>query len=86
MALREENIRLRKQLEELQGQVKLLTDRVGNLEIKVSAGGTPAGSGDAKKQAPPPKADDDDVDLFGSDEEEDEEAAKVHRCIGAYEI
>lgn len=78
MALREENIRLRKQLEELQGQVKLLTDRVGNLEIKVSTGGSPAGAGDAKKQAPaPPKDDDDDCDLFGSDDEEDEAAAKI---------
>jgi translation elongation factor EF-1beta len=76
MALREENIRLRKQLEELQGQVKLLTDRVGKLEVKVTAGGPPApGAGDSKKSAPP--ADDDDVDLFGSDEEEDADAAKI---------
>jgi len=75
--MREENLRLKKQLEDLQNQVMQLTDRVARLETSVKVGGAPPsapcnkGSGDAKKAA-----DDDDVDLFGSDEE-DSEAAKV---------
>lgn len=79
--MREENLRLKKQLEDLQNQVRQLTDRVTRLEasVKVTGGApTPAannkGSGDAKKK---PVEDDDDVDLFGSDEEEDADAAKV---------
>jgi len=73
--MREENLRLKKQLEDLQNQVKQLTDRVTRLESTVKVGApTPCnkGGGDNKK-AP---ADDDDVDLFGSDDEDDE-AAKV---------
>lgn len=74
-AMREENILLKKQLEDLQNQVKQLTDRVTRLESGVKVSGTPApqkGSGDAKKAE-----DDDDVDLFGSDDEDDQESAKV---------
>jgi len=74
-AMREENILLKKQLEDLQNQVRQLTDRVTRLESTVKVGGAPApnkkGAGDAKKE------DDDDVDLFGSEDEEDDEAAKV---------
>jgi len=75
-AMREENIILKKQLEDLQNQVRQLTDRVTRLESTVKVGGgAPApckkGAGDAKKE------DDDDVDLFGSEDEEDDEAAKV---------
>lgn len=76
--IREENLRLKQQLEQLQAQVNKLTDRVGRLESKLSDG-APAGGGDsnAKKPSPPAPADgEDDVDLFGSDDE-DEEAAKV---------
>jgi len=75
-AMREENILLKKQLEDLQNQVRQLTDRVTRLESGVKVSGAPApqkGSGDAKKKA----EDDDDVDLFGSDDEEDQESAKV---------
>jgi len=75
-AMREENILLKKQLEDLQNQVRQLTDRVTRLEsgVKVSGAAAPQkGSGDAKKKA----EDDDDVDLFGSDDEEDQESAKV---------
>jgi len=76
-AMREENILLKKQLEDLQNQVRQLTDRVTRLESTVKVGGAPTpaqkGAGDAKKE----KDDDDDVDLFGSDGEEDDEAAKV---------
>jgi translation elongation factor EF-1beta len=73
--IREENLRLRQQLEQLQAQVNKLTERVTKLEL--------GGAGDAAKKAPaakpaPAKAeDDDDVDLFGSDDEEDAEAAKI---------
>jgi len=75
-AMREENILLKKQLEDLQNQVRQLTDRVVRLETTVKVGGAPApvsnkkGGGDTKAE------DDDDVDLFGSDEEDDD-AAKV---------
>ncbi len=74
-AMREENILLKKQLEDLQNQVRQLTDRVTRLESGVKVSGAPVpqkGSGDAKKTE-----DDDDVDLFGSDGEEDQESAKV---------
>jgi len=78
-AMREENILLKKQLEDLQNQVKQLTDRVGRLESSVKVGGgAPVcnkGAGDAK--AKKEKDDDDDVDLFGSEDEEDAEAAEV---------
>jgi len=76
--IREENLRLKQQLEVLQAQVNKLTDRVSRLEIQLT-GGSPAGNGDAAKKpsAPAPQAGEDDVDLFGSDEEEDEEAAKI---------
>jgi len=77
--IREENLRLKQQLEVLQAQVSKLTDRVTRLESRVTdgpSGGT--GGGDNKKpSAPAPQDGEDDVDLFGSDEEEDEEAAKV---------
>jgi len=77
--MREENALLKKKLENLENQVKQLTDRVAKLE---------GGSGDNKTaSAPPPKKavveskkeeeDDDDVDLFGSDEEDDQAAAKL---------
>lgn len=72
-AMREENLRLKKQLEDLQNQVRQLTDRVTRLESSVT--GTPAPvqkTVNAKKPE-----DDDDVDLFGSDDEEDAESAKV---------
>jgi len=77
-AMREENLRLKKQLDDLQNQVRQLTDRVTRLEVSVKVTGpTPVinnkGSGDCKKAAD----DDDDVDLFGSEDEEDAEAAKV---------
>jgi len=77
-AMREENILLKKQLEDLQNQVKQLTDRVSRLESTVKVGGAPTpnkGAGDAKIKKE--KDDDDDVDLFGSEDEEDSEAAKV---------
>jgi len=74
--MREENLRLKKQLEDLQNQVMQLTDRVNRLETTVKVGGAPVlcnkGAGDAKKVE-----DDDDVDLFGSEDEEDADAAKV---------
>jgi elongation factor 1-delta len=77
--MREENALLKKKLENLENQVKQLTDRVVKLE---------SGSGDSNRtvSAPPKKVeaapkkveDDDDVDLFGSeDEEDDAEAAKL---------
>lgn len=78
--IREENLRLKQQLEVLQAQVNKLTDRVSRLESRLTDG-TPAAAagGDAqKKAAAPAPADDDDVNLFGSDdEEEDSEAAKI---------
>lgn len=78
LAMREENTRLKKDIDDLANQVKQLKDRVAKLEAAAFGGkGTatppPKSAGDAKKAAP---ADDDDVDLFGSDEE-DEDAAKV---------
>jgi len=75
--MREENLRLKKQLEELQGQVNLLTDRVKRLETNVGGSNAPSGGGDSKKPAAPSKDDDDDVDLFGSEDEEDADAAKI---------
>ena len=71
--MREENALLKKKLENLENQVKQLTDRVAKLE---------GGSGDNKNvsapapatkkvEAPPKKeVEEDDVDLFGSDDEE----------------
>jgi len=73
--MREENNRLKKQLEDLQNQVKQLTDRVVKLESAVNPGSVPPtqkAAGDSNKQDA-----DDDVDLFGSEDEEDAEAAKV---------
>ncbi|CAG7786495.1 unnamed protein product [Allacma fusca] len=77
-AMREENARLKKNIEDLQNQVKQLNERVSKLEL--AAGGKPVetkppvvSSGDTNKKV----EDDDDVDLFGSDDEEDAEAAKV---------
>jgi len=77
--LREENLRLKKNVEDLQSQLQKLTDRVAKLELTVgtNAPSAPASSGDSNKKPAPPADDDDDVDLFGSDEEEDAEAAKV---------
>ncbi|CAL8122777.1 unnamed protein product [Orchesella dallaii] len=76
-AMREENLRLKKQLEDLQNQVCQLTDRVTRLEgaVKVTGPTTPAPAKESgnKKAA----EDDDDVDLFGSEDEEDGDAAKV---------
>lgn len=76
-AMREENLRLKKQLEDLQNQVQQLTDRVVRLESTVKIAPPPVcnkkGAGDCKKD------DDDDVDLFGSDDEEDAEAEKVRQ-------
>jgi len=76
--IREENLRLKQQLEVLQAQVNKLTDRVSRLESRLTDG-APAAGGDAQKgKAPASADDDDDVDLFGSDdEEEDSEAAKI---------
>jgi len=74
--MREENLRLKKQLEDLQNQVMQLTDRVSRLESTVKVGGAPVptkGAGDSNKKV----EDDDDVDLVGSDDEEDADAAKV---------
>jgi len=78
LAMREENTRLKKEIDDLANQVKQLKDRVAKLEAaafggKGTAAPPPKSAGDTKKAAP---ADDDDVDLFGSDEE-DEDAAKV---------
>jgi len=74
--IREENQRLKQQLEVLQNQVSKLTDRVTRLESKL--GDAPSGGGDSKKATPSKNDAEDDVDLFGSDnEEEDEEAAKL---------
>jgi translation elongation factor EF-1beta len=76
--IREENLRLKQQLEVLQAQVNKLTDRVSRLETRLTDGTSGAGGDSAKKpSAPAPKDGEDDVDLFGSDEEEDEEAAKI---------
>jgi len=74
--MREENTKLKKQVDDLENQVKQLRDRVAKLEVTVNKGGfTPASpakpSGDNKKAE-----DDDDVDLFGSDDEDDD-ALKV---------
>jgi elongation factor 1-delta len=74
--LREENLRLKKNVEDLQSQLQKLTDRVAKLELTVGTN-APTSAGDSNKKPTPPAADDDDVDLFGSDEEEDEEAAKI---------
>lgn len=73
--MREENLLLKKQLENLQNQVRQLTDRVVKLEKSVG-GSAPAGkpSGDSH---PKKEEAEDDVDLFGSDEEEDAEAVKI---------
>jgi len=68
--------KLKKQVDDLENQVKQLRDRVAKLEVAIGQGG--------KSAPPPPKSsgdnkaaqDDDDVDLFGSDEE-DEESVKV---------
>lgn len=74
--MREENALLKKKLENLENQVKQLTDRVAKLEaggtaaVKAPAQTKPSGDGPAKKVE-----DDDDIDLFGSDDEEDDEAA-----------
>jgi len=79
-AMREENARLKKNIEDLQNQVKQLNERVSKLEL--AAGGKTeerkpvppiTNAGDSNKKV----EDDDDVDLFGSDDEEDAEAAKV---------
>lgn len=78
LAMREENTRLKKEIDDLANQVKQLKDRVAKLEAAAFGSG-------AGKTAPPPKAeptktapaDDDDVDLFGSDEEDDADAAKL---------
>lgn len=77
--IREENLRLKQQLEVLQAQVNKLTDRVSRLETRLTDGTSGGGGGDSAKKpsAPAPKDGEDDVDLFGSDEEEDEEAAKI---------
>jgi len=73
--MREENLLLKKQLENLQNQVRQLTDRVTKLEKSVG-GSAPTGKSSGDSQ--PKKAeDDDDVDLFGSDEEEDADAVKI---------
>lgn len=79
LAMREENTRLKKEIDDLANQVKQLKDRVAKLEAAAFGGGG------AKTAAAPPKAepkkaapaDDDDVDLFGSEEEDDAEAAKI---------
>jgi len=78
-AMREENVLLKKQVEDLQNQVRQLTDRVSKLEVHVKSPTPVKAGGDnkqvEKKEAP---ADDDDVDLFASDnEEEDAEALKI---------
>jgi len=82
LAMREENTRLKKEIDDLANQVKQLKDRVSKLEAAAfgSGGGKggaappPKSAGDAKKAEP--AEDDDDVDLFGSDEDDDE-AAKI---------
>jgi len=82
LAMREENTRLKKEIDDLANQVKQLKDRVAKLEAAAFGGG-----GGQAKTAPPPKsggdakkpADDDDVDLFGSDDEEDAEAEAVRQ-------
>jgi len=74
--MREENLLLKKQLENLQNQVRQLTDRVTKLEKSVG-GSAPAGKPSGDSQQKKEVADDDDVDLFGSDEEEDAEAVKI---------
>lgn len=76
-AMREENLRLKKQLEDLQNQVRQLTDRVTRLEATVKVPGAPAPAPPKKADAKKPAEDDDDMDLFGSDGEEDAEAARV---------
>jgi len=73
--MREENLRLKKQLEDLQNQVRQLTDRVTRLESTVKVPGVPAPAQKAANAKKP--EDDDDVDLFGSEDEEDAEAEKV---------
>jgi len=79
-AMREENILLKKQVEDLQNQVRQLSDRVAKLEVVVNVKSPAApvkASGDNKTEKKDAPEDDDDVDLFASDEEEDEEAAKI---------
>jgi len=73
--MREENLLLKKQLENLQNQVMQLTDRVSKLEKSVG-GSAPAGKAGGDSQPKKEEADDD-VDLFGSEDEEDADAAKI---------
>jgi len=81
LAMREENTRLKKEIDDLANQVKQLKDRVAKLEAAAFGGGDGKKTTAAPPKAEPKKAapadDDDDVDLFGSDEEEDAEAAKI---------
>jgi len=74
-AMREENLHLKKSVDELQNQVRQLTDRVSKLELtfgnKSETKSVPVSSGDSNKKP----VEEDDVDLFGSDEEEDDEEA-----------
>jgi len=71
--MREENLLLKKQLEDLQNQVRQLSDRVTKLEGGPAPTANKA-AGDSKNKEEP----EDDVDLFGSDnEEEDAEAEKI---------
>jgi len=72
--MREENLRLKKQLEDLQNQVRQLTDRVSRLESSVKVSGPVPAKKENNAKKP---EDDDDVDLFGSEDEEDAEAEKV---------
>jgi len=84
LAMREENTRLKKEIDDLANQVKQLKDRVAKLEAAAFGGGggqakpvaavPPKSAGDAKK---PADDDDDDVDLFGSDDENDAEADAI---------
>jgi len=82
--MREENILLKKKLENLENQVRQLTDRVTKLE-RSGVAGTGDNKAAAPKSAPPPKKsagdapadDEDEVDLFGSDEEDDTAAAEL---------
>jgi len=76
-AMREENLHLKKQLEDLQNQVRQLTDRVTRLEGAVKVTGPTSAAPIKEKDNKKAAEDDDDVDLFGSEDEEDGEAAKV---------
>jgi translation elongation factor EF-1beta len=79
--MRAENELLKKKLENLENQVKSLTERISKLEASGKTGTTtttaPATTTAVKTAAPVKAAgdskaeDDDDVDLFGSDDEED---------------